>query len=807
MFRKNLSSFILGLVIAASSVVLGQVPISGLPTANLPLTGSEKVVMTQVQNGKAVTVQAPASVTGPAQPYSTSIGGTGEAGTITGIPMANGASPFTQATSAQIASPFTGCSGSAPYLSWLGTCITAGGVSSISQGTGILATPNPITGTGSIAVDQSFSPTWTGNHTFTPAAGVGLSVNGQANSFAASLTGSNTAGQSKGLNILAGTNSSDTNLLLQNQSGSTTFGRIFGDGGFVLNNATGGDKGIGTINASQLYVNGVAVGTGSGSVSSISQGTGITLTPNPLTTTGTAALDTTANLTWTGHHSFTLSGSGGASTSTVDLSALVPYLALNQTGALANGRLWREYITGSDFKIDSATDNGATASTVLDATRGASSQALSAIALGNSTDQPAFGFNGVTTTLNMNGTTPTFNFGGSTINGGFAMLQQYRAGAGGTDLGFYHSRSGTINTNTILNASDETGAISFFGSDGTTTPVRTARIVSFVDGTPSAGTSYPGSLAFYTTPSGSTNIAQRMSINNQGNITLSASTSGDTLTVNDRGASGEAIVAPAGQNAYLKIAGNGNGLGVGDFVILQDPSNNARIFNRSNASMDFSTNSIQRLVISAGGLVTANNGIQATGSRPAQTSGTSQVEMGADSGGIAQLTWVDSAGAADAKIWDMYADSSSIFHARAVNDAVSSANDWMTVSRSGISINTVNFAGTLQNGGVSVCLSNGTHCPPAATVQIARWFGTCSGTGCVTGASSGVSGLTRLGTGSYQVNFSPVFSNGGCTASAFTGGVGNVVSVTAANSSASVTVQLPSTGAAVDGGFSIICIQ
>lgn len=42
----------------------------------------------------------------------------------------------------------------------------SGTVTSISQGTGITNTPNPITTTGTIAVNQAFSPTWTGSHTF-----------------------------------------------------------------------------------------------------------------------------------------------------------------------------------------------------------------------------------------------------------------------------------------------------------------------------------------------------------------------------------------------------------------------------------------------------------------------------------------------------------------------------------------------------------------------------------------------------------------------------------------------------------------
>lgn len=42
----------------------------------------------------------------------------------------------------------------------------AGGVTSITGSTGITAAPNPIIGVGTLTVDQSFSPTWTGVHVF-----------------------------------------------------------------------------------------------------------------------------------------------------------------------------------------------------------------------------------------------------------------------------------------------------------------------------------------------------------------------------------------------------------------------------------------------------------------------------------------------------------------------------------------------------------------------------------------------------------------------------------------------------------------
>lgn len=55
-----------------------------------------------------------------------------------------------------------------------------GGVTSISSGTGITLTPNPIVATGTVAVNQAASLTWTGNEAFTPASGVAITATGAA---------------------------------------------------------------------------------------------------------------------------------------------------------------------------------------------------------------------------------------------------------------------------------------------------------------------------------------------------------------------------------------------------------------------------------------------------------------------------------------------------------------------------------------------------------------------------------------------------------------------------------------------------
>jgi hypothetical protein len=84
------------------------------------------------------------------------------------------------------------------------------------------------------------SPTWTGNFTMSPTSGVALAIDGTASSDAMDVTngtsqvtkivGSSTTGDSDGLDIIAGTNTSDAALTITNRSGSSTLFSVRGDG-------------------------------------------------------------------------------------------------------------------------------------------------------------------------------------------------------------------------------------------------------------------------------------------------------------------------------------------------------------------------------------------------------------------------------------------------------------------------------------------------------------------------------------------------------------------------------------------------
>jgi hypothetical protein len=101
----------------------------------------------------------------------------------------------------------------------------------------------------SSAITWTGNNTWTGNSTMTPASGAGLAINGAASADALDVTngangytkviGSTTTGESNGLEIVAGTNSSDTAFQVENRAGSATLLSILGNGtasfGYIVN--------------------------------------------------------------------------------------------------------------------------------------------------------------------------------------------------------------------------------------------------------------------------------------------------------------------------------------------------------------------------------------------------------------------------------------------------------------------------------------------------------------------------------------------------------------------------------------------
>jgi hypothetical protein len=118
-------------------------------------------------------------------------------------------------------------------------------------------------------------------------------------------------------------------------------------------------------------------------------------------------------------------------------------------------------------------------------------------------------------------------------------------------------------------------------------------------------------------------------------------------------------------------------------------------------------------------------------------SGTTGASIGT-AGAFPQFAWVYSPGAANSKIWDYYADGTNT-HFRLVNDAQSGATDWMTVTRSGITVSNI-----LLNGPVSINSST--------LLKSVTALGN--------GAGAGVGTLTNAPTAGNPTKWVPIDDNG-----------------------------------------------
>jgi hypothetical protein len=95
-------------------------------------------------------------------------------------------------------------------------------------------------------------------------------------------------------------------------------------------------------------------------------------------------------------------------------------------------------------------------------------------------------------------------------------IGRFAASAGSGDISFYKSRSGTVGTNTVVNAQDSLGWLQWKGADGTGY-IRAAGIEAFVDGTPGTN-DMPGRLVFSTTADGASSPTERFRISSDGSF-------------------------------------------------------------------------------------------------------------------------------------------------------------------------------------------------------------------------------------------------------------------------------------------------
>lgn len=249
---------------------------------------------------------------------------------------------------------------------------------------------------------------------------------------------------------------------------TNTTNRLTVKTGLVMAGATGGtagDMGAGTINATGVYINGVAVGTGSGSVSSVNVSggtTGLSFSGGPVTTSGTITMAGTLGVA---------NGGTGNTAAPANNQLLVG----NGTGYTL-----RTLTAGSGISVTTGTG------TITVAATGGSGTVTNVTA-----NSPLSVVNGTTTPDITLGTVPVSKGGTGTITAPTSGQLLIGTSTGGYQVANLTAGSNITISNSsggiTINASGSTGVSSIsFGSTGLTPSTATTGAVS-VAGTLGAG--------------------------------------------------------------------------------------------------------------------------------------------------------------------------------------------------------------------------------------------------------------------------------------------------------------------------------
>jgi hypothetical protein len=172
-------------------------------------------------------------------------------------------------------------------------------------------------------------------------------------------------------------------------------------------------------------------------------------------------------------------------------------------------------------------------------------------------------------------------------------IARYSADIGGPRIDFYKSRGATVGAQTIVNAGDELGRITFYGSNGTTFQTGAA-ILGLSAATPGAGIDMPGILTFNTSADATATLTERMRIDSAGNVGIGRSSLGTfgNLEVGGSAYSAIGVVSSSGSGVTAILAANG--------------TSEARLNVNTNHPLVFYTNNTSRMTLSSTGNLTLN---------------------------------------------------------------------------------------------------------------------------------------------------------------------------------------------------------
>ena len=295
------------------------------------------------------------------------------------------------------------------------------------------------------ALDVTISPTWSGSHTFSSA--VTINANMNINSTAPNLNVQETDGavdakrwrfvadggtwrfetlddaaavRKEGL-VLTRNANSVTNVAFNNttDNGTLSFrgtGIATFSGPIVMAAASGGSQGVGTVNATGLYINGVAVVAGGASVANPTGTIGLTavngVAATALRSDGAPALSQAIVPTWTGEHKFsgTLTGASFTSLNGISLSnssGTEPTIWWRRSAGPLDQKNWAMFANPTSWDFTIYDDTGANSRGILHVDRAAG--VITGLSFGNATNNPPYSFLG----------TGAGTFGGALNSGAF----------------------------------------------------------------------------------------------------------------------------------------------------------------------------------------------------------------------------------------------------------------------------------------------------------------------------------------------------------------------------------------------------